>query len=137
MNGRQLGRTLTLLSAVAVAGCLKYEPLPPPGPAAQIGFLQQPVGAAAGAAFIPAVRVAVEDANGTVVNAGGPWDIVLTMGSNPGGGTLSGEVSARTAQGVAVFANLSINQPGVGYTLVASATGFASKTSDAFTITAP
>jgi hypothetical protein len=138
VNGPQrLRRALTLLLALGIAGCIEFEAVPPPGPPTQLAFFEQPPGAVAGAAFIPAVRVAVEDANGVVVNTGGPWDIVLTIGDNPGGGTLSGEVLGRTAQGIAIFGNLSINQPGVGYTLVATATGFPAKTSDPFTITAP
>jgi hypothetical protein len=117
VNGFQrLRRALTLLLAVAIAACIKYEPVPPPGPPAQIGFLVQPPGAAAGTAFIPAVRVAVEDANGVVVNTGGPWSIALTVGNNPGGGTLAGEATSITSQRVPIFA---------------------SETSDAFTITAP
>ena len=60
----------------------------------------------------------------------------MALGTNTGGGTLSGTLSAVTgASGIAVFTTLSINQIG-NYTLVASAPNFPSATSLAFAVTA-
>ena len=46
--------------------------------------------------------------------------VTIAIGANPGGGTLSGTTTATVSGGVATFSNLSINQPGTGYTLVAT-----------------
>ncbi len=63
-----------------------------------------------------------------------PASISMAIGNNPGGGTLGG-TSPRTASGgIASFDDLTIDNAGVDYTLVASSTGFASATSGPFTI---
>ena len=54
----------------------------------------------------------------------------------PGSGTLSGTTAVAVSGGVATFNNLSINQAGTGYTLVASASGAAAATSSAFNVRA-
>ena len=58
--------------------------------------------------------------------------ITVAIGNNPGAGTLAGTLTVAAANGVATFPNLSINNTGVGYTLTASATGFTTVTSTAF-----
>lgn len=60
--------------------------------------------------------------------------ITLALGANPGGSTLSGITTLAAVAGVAVF-DVSLNNPGVGYTLVASSSGLTSATSNAFSIT--
>ena len=61
--------------------------------------------------------------------------MTIAIGTNPGGGTLSGTLSAVTGStGIATFDTLSINQLGAGYTLVASTAGFSTATSVPFTI---
>jgi hypothetical protein len=50
---------------------------------------------------------------------------------------LSGTTTVTPVNGVASFANLSINNPGVGYTLAASATGRAGATSAPFNVNSP
>jgi adhesin/invasin len=62
-------------------------------------------------------------------------DITIAIGSNPGGGTLSGTTTATATAGRATFDGLSINRTGSGYTLVASASGLPNRTSAAFNIT--
>ena len=47
----------------------------------------------------------------------------MAIGTNPGGGTLSGTNPVAAVSGVATFANLSIDKAGNGYTLTASAGG--------------
>ncbi|MGD0020639.1 MAG: hypothetical protein ABSD62_15470, partial [Candidatus Limnocylindrales bacterium] len=63
--------------------------------------------------------------------------VTIAIGTNPGGGTLSGTTSVAAVAGVATFSNLSINLPGTGYTLSATSTGLTSATSSAFDIILP
>src|SRR4029077_2479354 len=105
------------------------------GAAAKLAFTVQPTNVAAGASITPGVQVSVQDAQGntltTAVNS-----ITMAIGTNPSGGTLSGTTTVAAVNGVASFANLSINKTGTGYTLAASATGLTGSTSTAFNVTA-
>jgi invasin-like protein/Big-like domain-containing protein/calcineurin-like phosphoesterase family protein len=105
------------------------------GPATKLGFTVQPSTSQAGAAITPAIQVAVRDAGGNVVSTA-TNSITLAIGANPGGGSLSGTNPVAASSGVAQFANLTISKSGVGYTLVATASGLAPDTSTAFNITA-
>ena len=59
--------------------------------------------------------------------------VQLALGNNSGSGTLSGTLTEPTnASGVATFSDLSINNPGFGYTLTASSTGLTGATSNPF-----
>ncbi len=60
--------------------------------------------------------------------------VTVGLGANPGNGTLAGTTTVTTSNGVASFVSLSINQPGVGYTLVATSPQTSSATSDSFNI---
>src|SRR5207245_5248745 len=51
------------------------------------------------------------------------------------GGTLGGTVTVKAAQGIATFADLRIDRPGSGYTLLASAAGLSGATSTPFAVT--
>ena len=96
-------------------------------------FTVQPANTLAGNPIAPAVKVSVYDASNALVS----WfsgSVVLAIGSNPSGGVLSGTLTAAAVNGMATFANLSINQVGAGYTLTASATGLTGATSDLFNI---
>jgi len=70
----------------------------------------------------PAVQVAVVDALGNrVTSYNGP--VTIAIGHNGGAlvpGVLSGTKTVNAVNGVATFSDLSIDQPGNGYTLVAS-----------------
>lgn len=63
-----------------------------------------------------------------------PTAISMAIGDNPGGGTMGGTTTQPTSAGVATFADLTIDQPGIDYSLVASAPGFTSVESLPFTI---
>jgi hypothetical protein len=82
----------------------------------------------------PAIQVEV------LASGGGPsafsTTVAMAIGVNAGDpdGSLGGTSSQPTSGGVASFGDLTIDQPGVGYTLVASAPGLASVASLAFTI---
>src|SRR5205814_1008297 len=91
------------------------------GAAAKLVFTVQPSNAAAGAAITPAVQVTVQDAQGNTVTTA-TTSITVAIGTNPASGTLAGTPTVAAVNGVATFANVSINNPGTGYTLTASAT---------------
>ena len=84
----------------------------------------------------PAVRVAVQDASGnTVTSFSG--QVTIAIGHNGGlllPGTLSGTKTVAVVNGVATFADLSIDQAGNGYTLVVSASGLTGAASNPFNI---
>src|SRR5262249_25140190 len=62
-------------------------------------------------------------------------NVTVAIGSNPGGGTLSGTTTVAAVAGVATFSNLSINNHGTGYTLTAAGTSLTAATSTPFNIT--
>jgi hypothetical protein len=97
-----------------------------------LAFLVQPNNVAAGSPINPEVKVGAL-ALGNVLTAFS-GTVRVAFGSNPSGGTLSGTVGVAALSGVAFFDTLVINQPGSGYTLVASAPGMVSVTSAPFTV---
>jgi hypothetical protein len=105
-----------------------------PGPAAQLVFAQQPTNTAAGAAITPAVTVRALDASGNLATSF-TGNVTIAIGTNPAGGILSGTTTVAAVGGVATFSNLRIDKAGSGYTLVASAPGLTSATSNPFDIT--
>src|SRR5206468_3974604 len=58
------------------------------------------------------------------------------LGTNPGGGTLSGTATVAAVAGVATFSTLSIDKIGTGYTLTAAAGGLSTVSSAPFNIAA-
>ena len=106
------------------------------GPSTKLAFVQGPSNANAGAVITPAVKVAVEDANGNVETSDNSTQVTLAIGTNPAAGTLSGGSAVTVSSGVATFSGLSINTAGTGYTLTASSTPtYSAATSAAFNIT--
>src|SRR5438093_11384543 len=107
-----------------------------PAAAAQLAFTPQPRGAPAGSVITPAVQVTASDALGNVVSSF-TGDVTMVLGENPTGATLGGTKTVAAVEGIASFADLSINKAG-RYTLTASASasGLTSATSDQFDITA-
>src|SRR5207248_3336122 len=93
----------------------------------------QPSTTAAGAAITPAVQVTAQDAQGNTAT-GFTGNVTIAIGTNPGSGTLGGTLTHAAVDGVATFADLSIDKVGTGYTL--TATGAGSATSAAFNVTA-
>ena len=104
------------------------------GPASQVVYTQPPTAVVAGSAISPAVVGTVEDAGGNTITSSSAT-VTIAISTNPGGGTLSGTVSVNATNGVATFADLSINKSGVGYKLTASSTGLTSAVSAAFNVT--
>jgi hypothetical protein len=95
---------------------------------AQVG---QHITGTAGSPTGPAVSVEIVDSSGHRVT-GSTASVTMAIGSNPGGGTLSGTKTVAASAGLASFGDLSIDKPGTGYTLQASGTGLSSATSRSF-----
>jgi hypothetical protein len=107
-----------------------------PAEADHLLFLQQPTDTATGQTIGPAVIVAVVDAFGNVETGDNSDTVTLSLGNNPGGGTLSGTLAVTVSGGIASFTDLSIDQAGVGYTLHATVGGgLPDSDSDPFTVT--
>src|SRR5256712_941404 len=108
---------------------------PPPTTATQLAFTVQPSDALVNGAISPAVQVTALDAAGTPVPSF-TGSIRVALGTNPRGARLSGTQNANAGNGVATFADLSVDKIASGYTLQATASGLTSATSAAVTITA-
>jgi hypothetical protein len=102
--------------------------------ATRLVFSQQPTNEQAGTTITPAVTVRAVDGNGATVTSF-TGNVTMAIGTNPGGGTLSGTTTVAAVSGVATFGNLSINRAGSGYTLTAAASGMTGGTSVPFSIT--
>jgi len=85
------------------------------------------------------LAVQLSDANNAPLNqadfSASQTQVTMSIATNPGSGTLAGTTTVTSSNGVADFGNLQIDKTGVGYALAASAAGFASVTSNPFTIT--
>jgi hypothetical protein len=93
-----------------------------PAAADHLVFLQPPTDTAAGQTINP-VSVAIVDLYGNVETADNTDVVTLSLSTNPGGGTLSGTLMLTVVNGVATFGDLSIDMPGMGYTLHATVGG--------------
>lgn len=103
------------------------------GTATQLVFTQQPSNVVAGANIAPAVTVTAKDGQGNTVTSYSTA-IGLTLGNNPGNGTLSGGGAVTPVSGVATFAGLHIDKTGNNYTLVANS-GTLNQISSGFNVT--
>jgi hypothetical protein len=106
-----------------------------PASADHLAFSQQPTNTVASATISPAVTVRILDAFNNLLIGDSTDQVALVIGTNPGGGTLSGTTRQTASGGIATFDDLAINKPGSGYTLVASSTGLTGATSSDFDIT--
>ena len=106
-----------------------------PGIASRLAFTGQPSSVVAGDPIEPRVRVTVQDAFGNTA-ALPARSITVSLGANPGGGTLSGTRTVTTSGGSGLFFGLRINQPGTGYTLRATSAGLAGGISAPFVVLA-
>jgi alpha-tubulin suppressor-like RCC1 family protein len=99
----------------------------------KLAFIVQPSMILASYPIAPAVQVAVQNPLGNTV-ATANTSITVAIGTNPAGGTLSGTVTVAAVNGIATFLNLSIDNPGAGYTLDAFADGLNGASSEAFDV---
>lgn len=137
VNKAGTGYTLTAAaSGLSEATSAPFNVSTVPAPrATHLIFTSQPSSTQAGARISPAVQVSVSDSTGSTV-LGYNGSVTVALGTNPGGGTLSGTRVIPVNQGVATFPDLTIDKPGTGYSLVASASGLTGATSDPFDVTA-
>ncbi len=103
----------------------------PPG--VKIEFAAQPGDATAGTS-LPQIQVAIKNQFGNIARTEDD-EITVAIGNNPSNGQLSGSLAVAATKGVVNFKDLSINQTGNGYTLVAFTSELGSVTSRAFNIT--
>ena len=105
-------------------------------PPLHLAFSEQPGPALPLVPMLPGIQVTVRDAFGNrATTFNGPVTVVI--GRNGGvlmPGTLYGTKTVRAVNGVATFADLSIDQPGSGYTLVASGTDVTGAESASFNV---
>jgi hypothetical protein len=106
------------------------------GTATKLGFTAQPARGIPGSALAVQPTVALQNAAGATVTSAPATSVTLTIGANPGGGALTctGGNSRTTVNGVASFSGCQLDKIGVGYTLVATATGLTSATSSLFDV---
>jgi len=87
----------------------------------QLAFAVQPSGAAWDRPFAVQPVVHVLNAQGGVMTPyTGPVTLSIKPGTGTPGATLGGTTTVNAVEGVVTFSNVSINQPGSGYVLVAS-----------------
>ena len=80
------------------------------------------------------LTVLVEDALGNVV-AGDNGAVSLILASGPSGASLGGAFAVDAVDGVATFLGLTVDRPGLGYTLLATSRSLGAATSSAFAAT--
>src|SRR6266545_971067 len=134
LNKAGIGYTLTATASSLTTGTSAGFNIAAGAPS-QLAFTQQPTTAVSGTALTPAVQVAIQDGFGNTV-PGATGTITLAIGTNPSGGTLVGTLSRSVVNGVASFADLSIDKVGTGYTLTAALSALPGATSGGFDITA-
>jgi hypothetical protein len=105
-----------------------------PAPPAQLVVTAQPPAAVAAASEFGLV-VKVEDGAGNVATTF-TGNVSVALASNPGGSVLGGATTVAAANGVAVFSNLTVDQPGTGYTLQVTGGGLTA-TTNSFRVTPP
>lgn len=103
------------------------------GSASRLAFGTQPSNLSAGGIITPAVTVRIVDAQGNAVT-GATNQVTIAFGANPGGATLGGTRTVAAVAGTATFSTLTVDRPGSGYTLQASATGLSGATSSQFNV---
>jgi hypothetical protein len=108
-----------------------------PGPAAKLQFVTQPSNTGWRIAISPSVQVAIEDQYSNIVTSSTDR-VALTLASNPGGATLTGGGARPFVNGIATFADLTLDKAGSGYSLRADAEfgALSSATSSSFSVSA-
>lgn len=108
----------------------------PGGDPAQLGFGVQPSNIGPGGVISPAVTVEIEDENGATVTTSNAA-VTIALGNNPSNATLGGTLTVNAVNGVATFNDLTLNNVGSGYTLVASSGTLDDGISNSFSVLQP
>jgi hypothetical protein len=107
------------------------------GSATQLDFTTQPTATTAGSSISPAIQVAARDGQGNIVGSfTGNVTLAITGGTGTSGANLGGTLTQAAVNGVATFANITIDSAGTGYTLTATSAGLSNDISSAFNINA-
>jgi adhesin/invasin len=116
----------TVAGAAVVSGTLNAAPIVSTAavtftttPAVGLVFAVQPSTVVAGAAIAPPVQVVAVDGAGNPATAF-QGNVIMSLATNPVGGTLSGTLTVQAVNGVATFPNLRIDRAGTGYVLNAA-----------------
>jgi len=131
----ETGRQLTVTSG-AISGSSNHFNVVGGAAPGQLDFVQQPTDADVSTAIAPAITVDATDQYGNPEPLSSP--VTLAIGNDASSGddaNLGGTLTQTPASNLASFGDITIDQPGDGYTLTASAVGFASATSAAFDVT--
>ena len=92
---------------------------------------QPPPGVLAGSTF----GLTVDEVNAqNQIDASYNGCVTVSLASNPGNSTLGGTTTVQAVNGVATFSDLTINNPGLAYTLQVSATGTSAITTAPFDV---
>src|SRR6267143_4192776 len=133
-----LGNVVGTNTVTATAGALPaktFTATSVAGPPARLAFLTEPPSRAlAGDTISPAVQVAIQDQYGNLSLPAN--DVVsLRFGATPNpAAKLQGSVDVAAVNGVASFANFSIDSAGIGYTIISTAGTLTSAESTPFDI---
>ncbi|MCE9601072.1 MAG: hypothetical protein K8S21_02515 [Gemmatimonadetes bacterium] len=133
--GGTVGAQTMSASAAGLSGSpVTFTATATQGPATQLVVTSQPAASVAGVPISPAVVVAARTALGLPA-ATFADSVTIAVATNPGGATLGGTRTVAAVNGVATFADLSLDKAGAGYTLAASAAGLSPATTTGFGIT--
>src|SRR2546421_135727 len=136
---RRLGLVAGIVALGWLVGCridaLLHPSAATGAPDARLTFAPPPNGTV-DQPLSPPVRVTAVDSAGRA-DTTFQLPVTLTLDANPGRATLAGTRTVAAVRGVATFSDLSLNQPGTGYTLLATAPGVQGVTSPPFDVTAP
>jgi hypothetical protein len=136
ISASQTIRAIAIAGAASSSLAIGAYTIAPAPTAIKLAFASQPSAVVAGQVITPAIAVVVLDSSGNPVSSPS-YPVTLAFQSNPGGGTLSGSLAAVSTASSVTFSNVSITQPGIGYSLVASSPGLTPAVSAAFNVTAP
>ncbi len=130
-------RVLSILSPNGLSTVTTLAPFIP-GPPTKLAFTVQPSNSPAGVLGLATVKVAVQDAQGNIVNTGtaSTSNISLSIASNLNGAILSGTYPLDAVSGIASFTDLGISKTQTGYKLLASSGSLTPAYSNNFNITA-
>lgn len=129
--GYRLGAAAAGVTGTATSGTFDIAPAAP----ARLDFSVEPSLVNVGDTIRPSPVVVASDAFGNLVPSF-TGSVTVALLANPGGATLSGLQAVAAVTGQATFADLTLDRPGVGYTLVSSASGLAPDTSVVFEVRA-
>jgi hypothetical protein len=104
--------------------------------ATKLGFTTVPARGIPGVVFATQPTVALQNAAGTTVTGAPATVVTLALGVNPGAAVLTctGGLTKTSVNGVAAFSGCQIDKVGVGYTLVATASGLTSGSTALFDV---